>query len=137
MHGYPPDMGPDGMHGGPLGPPPPPPGEIPFHHGGPGAHMNLTPPPQSLPGHVPPGMQGPPGSDNGVMYQPPDLPYMDGPGGCPPLGTDMPGEHRNSPSMYLYASWQTAATAATGRRNGVVRRKTRGMQPYQQKTVKL
>ena len=100
MHGYPPDMGPDNMHGGPLGPPPPPPGEMPFHHGGPGAHMNLPPPPQSLSGHPngPPGLQGPPGTDNGGgMYQPPDLPYMDGPGGCPPLGPDIPGEPRNSP----------------------------------------
>ena len=26
-----------------------------------------------------------------------DIPYMDGPGGCPPLGTDLSGEPRNSP----------------------------------------
>ena len=103
MHGYPTDIGPDGLHGGPLGPPPPPPGEIPFHHGGPGAHMNLTPPPQPLPGlpggppNGPPGLQGPPPNENGGMYQPPDLPFMDGPGGCPPLGPDIPVDARDSP----------------------------------------
>ena len=92
-------MGPDNMHGGPLGPPPPPPGEIPFHHGGPG-HMNLTPPPQPLPGHPngPGGLQGPPCNENGGgMYQPPEIPFMDGPGGCPPLGSDLPGDPRDSP----------------------------------------
>ena len=116
MHGYPGDMGPDIMHGGgPLGPPPPPPpGEMGFHHGGPGSHMDLTPPHQSMSGlPPPPGLQGPQGTDNGGIYQPPDLPFMDGPGGgCSGLGPDMTGDSRDSPIPGLQPQSEAATTTA-------------------------
>ena len=86
------------MHSRPLGPPPPTPWEMPFYQGGPG-HMNLIHPPLPFPGYPngPARLQGPPCNKNGGgIYQPQEIPVMVGPGGCLPVGSDIPSDPRSS-----------------------------------------